>query len=125
MATQLLDWHIRTNGDELVKLNPTWFVSLVWFELLFQLPFFFVAIYAYLSRSKWIRIPLIVYGIHTATTLIPILGEILFVLNNIKLALIYAPYFILPLAIAIKNVLYKDPFPFSRAKKAPRNPKKR
>ena len=57
------------------------------------------------------RIPLIAYGVHTATTLIPILGEILFVLKNTKLALIYCPYFLIPLALAVKNSLYEDPFP--------------
>ena len=118
----MLDWHIANNRDRLVKENPVWFVSLVWFELCFQLPFFFIAIHAYLNRSKWIRIPLIVYGVHTATTLIPILGEIVFVLGNIKLALIYCPYFILPLILAIKNCLYEDPFP--RSKRAAKSNKR-
>ena len=53
-----------------------WFKSLILFELLFQLPFFFVGYHAFYHGRNWVRIPGIAYGVHTATTLIPILAEI-------------------------------------------------
>lgn len=43
-----------------VSQNPPWFVALVWGELLLQLPFFFVATYAFIYRKNWIRIPALV-----------------------------------------------------------------
>ena len=57
--------------------QPVWFKSLILFELLFQLPFFFVGYHAFYHGRNWVRIPGIAYGVHTATTLIPILAEIL------------------------------------------------
>ena len=43
-----------------VSSNPPWFLALVWGEVLLQLPFFFVATYAFVYRKKWIRIPALV-----------------------------------------------------------------
>lgn len=40
-----------------VSRNPAWFVALVWGEVLFQLPFFFIGAYAFAAQKKWIRIP--------------------------------------------------------------------
>ena len=73
----LLDFHVRTNSDPLMADPPAWFKSFILFELLFQLPFFFIGFKAFYERRNWIRIPGVVYGAHTATTLIPILAEIL------------------------------------------------
>ena len=50
---------------------------MVWAELCLQLPFFFVAVKALYDRDEAaFRIPFVIYGAHTATTMIPILGEI-------------------------------------------------
>ena len=38
----LLDFHVRTNHDPLMAAPPAWFKSFILFELLFQLPFFFI-----------------------------------------------------------------------------------
>jgi hypothetical protein len=54
-AKDLLQWHIRTNGDFLVRDNPRWFVAFVWCEVLVQLPFFFVAAYAYAAGECWVQ----------------------------------------------------------------------
>jgi hypothetical protein len=35
-----------------VRDNPIWFVSFVWCEVLVQLPFFFIAAYAYLAGER-------------------------------------------------------------------------
>ena len=38
-----------------VRDNPSWFLALVWGELLLQLPFFIIATYAFATRKRWIR----------------------------------------------------------------------
>ena len=47
------------------------------------------------------RIPFIVYGAHTATTMIPILGEICGSSAPTRLALIYLPYLLFPLGCVV------------------------
>ena len=44
------------------------------------------------------RTPFIIYGAHTATTMIPILGEIF---GSTRLVLIYLPYLLFPLGCVV------------------------
>ena len=66
---------LMTNPKDVSKL---WFQSLIICELLFQIPFFIIAVY-YLYDTTILRYPTwfgpfcISYGAHTATTLVPIL----------------------------------------------------
>lgn len=60
-----------------------WFQSIVLFEMIFQLPYFFVAVHMFgdknrITYPRWFRMISIVYGSHTATTVIPLLSVILF-----------------------------------------------
>eukprot|EP01135_Chromosphaera_perkinsii_P003548 Nk52_evm6s248 gene=Nk52_evmTU6s248 len=72
-----LDWYVSEFGDPLMKApQALWFKSIVGCELFLQLPFFFVAVYAFMFKCNWIRIPGIVYGAHVATTMAPILVTI-------------------------------------------------
>ena len=102
-AQALLDWHIRVNGDHLMGAPPGWFRSAVWAELCLQLPFFFVAVKALYDRDEAaFRIPFVIYGAHVATTMIPILGEILgSTAAPTRLALIYLPYLLFPLGCIV------------------------
>lgn len=105
-------WYAAEFHDHLANppLAPVWFKSVLWGELVLQLPFFFVAVYAWCTKSDWIRLPAIAYGAHTATTLVPILGDFLFntgpeVLftqpsQRYLLAGIYFPYLLMPVLIA-------------------------
>lgn len=43
-------WYFETYKDPLMMGLPVWFKSLVYSELLLQLPFFFVASYAFLGE---------------------------------------------------------------------------
>eukprot|EP00192_Tetraselmis_astigmatica_P023503 CAMPEP_0117684652 /NCGR_PEP_ID=MMETSP0804-20121206/21234_1 /TAXON_ID=1074897 /ORGANISM="Tetraselmis astigmatica, Strain CCMP880" /LENGTH=66 /DNA_ID=CAMNT_0005495699 /DNA_START=475 /DNA_END=672 /DNA_ORIENTATION=+ len=61
-ATALLDGFITDYGDPLMGEKPTWFRALVAVECALQLPFFFVAVFAYIMKRNWIRVPMIVYG---------------------------------------------------------------
>lgn len=44
--------HIVSTGDPLVSANPPWFKALVWCELVFQVPYFVVATYAFIRGEK-------------------------------------------------------------------------
>lgn len=48
--------------------NPPLFLrAAAYMELAFQLPFYFVAIYAFLFKRNWIRVPTLMYCAHTLT----------------------------------------------------------
>lgn len=108
---------------------PAWFRAIAWVELLAQLPFFFVATYALLRRRNWIRIPLIVYGAHVATTLVPIYGALLTApgLPADKLLALcgfYFPYLAIPLGIvwwaARNETLFPSAGPAAKVKSTKR-----
>ena len=109
--------HVEHNRDRLMTDCPAWFRALVTCELAFQLPFFFVAAYAFAAGKAWIRTPALVYGVHTATTLVPILGHILFdedpaqgsAADRLKLSAIYAPWLLVPLILTAR-MLRPEPF---------------
>ncbi|KAF6255027.1 hypothetical protein COO60DRAFT_1537625, partial [Scenedesmus sp. NREL 46B-D3] len=118
----LLQWHIETNGDHLVRDNPIWFVAFVWCELVVQLPFFFIAAYAYLAGRNWIRIPAIMYGVHAATTVVPMLADFYYGQGRNspqkeQLCLIYGTYLVFPLLIALTMACSRIPFPSDKKKK--------
>eukprot|EP00069_Balaena_mysticetus_P008272 bmy_19626T0 len=57
---------------------PVWFKSVLFWELVFQLPFFPIATYAFFKEGcRWIHTPAIIYLVHTVTTLILILSTFL------------------------------------------------
>lgn len=105
----LLRWYCAQYADPLMCSPPTWFRAICWVELLVQTPFFFVALVGWLRRAEWLRAPLIAYGAHVATTLIPIYGALLEAWQQRKLsdgqfqflAAVYMPYFIIPFALMI------------------------
>ncbi|CEP19199.1 hypothetical protein [Parasitella parasitica] len=90
-----------------------WFLSFIVCELFVQLPFFFMACVGLIKDSKYIRLPLAIYGAHVATTVLPTIAEVLL---NEKLNLstverhtligFYAPYFILPLVMLVDSFVY-------------------
>lgn len=76
--------------------------------------------YAFAAGKRWIQKPAIVYGISTATTLLPILGELLLSpakdFNRPVLVAFYLPYLVLPLVLAARMLHMEEPFP-QRARK--------
>ena len=104
-------WYANEFKDHLANpaLAPVWFKSVLAAEVVLQLPFFFVALYAWLTKATWIRIPTIAYGAHVATTLVPIIGDFLFAQGGpvlfqntqqrLTLVALYSPYFVIPLLL--------------------------
>nr|XP_037848709.1 sigma intracellular receptor 2 isoform X1 [Chlorocebus sabaeus] len=114
----LLKWYAKEFKDPLLQEPPAWFKSFLFCELVFQLPFFPIATYAFLKGScKWIRTPAIIYSVHTMTTLIPILSTFLFedfskasgfkgqrpetLHERLTLISVYAPYLLIPFILLI------------------------
>ncbi|KAJ2904867.1 Transmembrane protein 97 [Coemansia aciculifera] len=87
----------------------TWFRSLLVCELVLQLPFFFYATWALWANSPRRHVPLLVYGVHVATTMVPILGTLYCgdidrsCGTRAMLAGIYLPYLLIPLVMAYES----------------------
>lgn len=115
----LLKWYAAEFKDPMMMDPPHWFKSFIYCEAVLQMPFFPVAAYAFLKGGcKWIRTPAIVYSAHVATTLVPILGHILFypfpvephpgpqtLQERMLLVSIYAPYLLVPLLLLLTMLL--------------------
>ncbi|XP_041580361.1 sigma intracellular receptor 2 [Vulpes lagopus] len=116
--TNLLKWYTTEFKDPLLQAPPMWFKSFLFCELVFQLPFFPMATYAFLRGGcRWIRTPAIIYSVHTMTTLIPILSTLLFedfskasgfkgqgpktFRERLTLVSVYAPYLLIPLMLLL------------------------
>lgn len=100
-----------------VKYTPLWFQSMVACELLVQVPFFFLAIAAFIQRKEWIRIPCIIYSAHVSTTLVVILAEFIVpaINRNVEYDLkgllqVYIPFLLLPLVIGVRWSFGGRPF---------------
>jgi hypothetical protein len=111
---EIATWYIVTYRDPLMRDLPVWFRSFIWCELFVQLPFFFFATAALINKWNSIRIPGIIYGVHVATTLVPILSEFIFtpfLTETEKLTLVgfYYPYFLIPAMLAL-YLAYPEPF---------------
>ncbi|KAM6175136.1 sigma intracellular receptor 2 [Erethizon dorsatum] len=114
----LLKWYSAEFKDYLMEDRPVWFMSFLFCELVFQLPFFPIAAYAFFKGTcRWIRTPAIIYSVHTMTTLIPILTSFLLddfsktsrfkgqgpqtLSERLTLVSIYAPYLLIPLTLLL------------------------
>ncbi|CAB9496628.1 Sigma intracellular receptor 2 [Seminavis robusta] len=102
-------YEVETFNDPLMgnARNLLWFQSMVCLELLFQLPYFFAALYyigdaSATSYPDGFRAACIAYGAHTSTTLIPILSTFWAADYNgttqerVSLTAMYFPYLAIP-----------------------------
>ncbi|ORX49896.1 hypothetical protein DM01DRAFT_1409346 [Hesseltinella vesiculosa] len=96
--------------DPFMGAQPYWFISFIYAELVFQFAFFFVACRGLWKDALSIRLGLLVYSSHVATTVWPSLVEVL--LNpahdltqqeRYTLAGFYLPYFVLPLVMLVDS----------------------
>ncbi|CAL5220762.1 g2826 [Coccomyxa viridis] len=114
-AVNLLDGYVKSLNDPLMKYTPPWFKSLAWLETVFQLPFFVAGSYAYALGRPWIKTPAIIYGISTATTVVPCLAEVaaaaLPLNNRLTLMAIYTPYLLIPALMAARMLISEEAFP--------------
>ena len=98
-AKSLLQFHIKQNDDFLMLEQPLWLKSFIVFEVLVQLPLFFVLLRKLRKREENnIRLLGIGYSCHVMTTMVPILSEIYW-RGSFVLFMIYFPYFFVPLML--------------------------
>ncbi|KAI7856555.1 transmembrane protein 6/97 [Circinella umbellata] len=111
---ETLAWYVATYKDPFMGATESiaWFKGLTLCELVFQLPFFFVACYGLYKNSLYVRVPLIVYASHVATTMVPIIAELFynteFGLSQNEIWILfgfYVPYLILPLMILVDSYI--------------------
>lgn len=125
----ILKWYTDIFNDDLMRgPHDTWFKAIVGGELLMQLPFFFVAVYALMNSHKvdgkgWFRSACMIYGSHTATTLIPILACHIAnpdasSLEKILVVSIYLPYLLFPLWLVFISVVSENVFGKSKSNKS-------
>ena len=107
-------WYCSTFNDVLMREQPIWFKSFIFYEI-FHLPFFVFATHAMIYQKNYIRIPAIIYGSHVVTTVSAILCEIVLSNNNTFdekkiLFAFYFPYLLFPAIILYYFTMYSDPF---------------
>lgn len=133
----MLAWYVDWSKDPLMNVDsgntPVWFRSIIAAEFLLQVPYFCIALYAWLKRKEYvaglsIRTATIAYGAHTATTLLPILATFMTdpSCSSTKwmLTLIYIPYLIMPLSMLWRCADRTFLFPTGTATKSSGNSKK-
>ncbi|KAI8333614.1 transmembrane protein 6/97 [Chlamydoabsidia padenii] len=101
-------WYVNLTHDPFMGATSPiyWFQSFVSLEAICQLPFFFVASHGLYYDQSFIRLPMIVYGAHVVTTVVPLLGELILNplhVNRVMLLAIYSPYFLIPLLILVDS----------------------
>ncbi|XP_070572774.1 sigma intracellular receptor 2-like [Ptychodera flava] len=122
MLRDTLEWYCLKFKDPMMMDPPVWFKSFCICEVLLQFPFFFVATAAFFQgTAKRLRIPLLVYSSHVATTVIAILAHILFhdfsesrypgpetMQERLFLGAVYSPYLIVPLLLLFTTLFSED-----------------
>ena len=61
--------------DPLLLARPAWYQATIWIDVLLFGPFYAIAIYAFLKRKNWIRLPAIIYSAIMVTNVTIILFE--------------------------------------------------
>eukprot|EP00126_Sphaerothecum_destruens_P007905 Sdes_comp20030_c0_seq2m12792 len=133
-ACQLFDWYISNFHDPIMTPpHPPWLSAIILFELIFQLPFFFVAVYALTQKKNWIKTPGIIYGSHVITTMIPVLAHLFHNSTPTNLPILlgfYLPYLILPtlwvvvLLSSSNQIFRKSDSSLKKTQPKKRNPQK-
>lgn len=120
--------HVERNEDHLIDAQRSWFVGIATAECLVQFPFFWFALYSLWTRrnTRNTKIAFLMYGAHTATTLIPQFFEMwhyngfgasISTFNRIYLTCLYGIYFVTPMGIVVKFWMYFDQ-PWSKVKRS-------
>ncbi|KAK6192444.1 hypothetical protein SNE40_003911 [Patella caerulea] len=120
ICVALKEWYTHAARDPLMGDPKPWFISFCFCEITIQLVCFFMGVYVFykgVEKCRWSRIPLMLYGSHTATTVFSIGFEIMFgdfrdynhpaprnMNERLFLLAIYSPYLIIPLLLVFDTV---------------------
>ncbi|KAJ7527011.1 hypothetical protein O6H91_16G032000 [Diphasiastrum complanatum] len=118
---------IKYAGDFLMRDKPRFFQGIVLAEIFVQIPLILANIYAFYYGKGWGRMTGIVYGVHSASIMVPVIFEIFYARNvhMKKVLFYYMTYVVVPLLILVR-VLPRDypfdrPFPFLNFKRESRS----
>ena len=64
-----------SNYDPVLMARPAWWKVTIWIDALFFGPFYAAAIYAFIRRRDWIRVPALLWAATMLTNVSLILGE--------------------------------------------------
>jgi hypothetical protein len=113
-ARHLVTTYVNTYRDPLFITYPLWYQSLVTAELYIQLPFFIAALYAFIKRRNWIRIPAIIVGSMMIESMVPILTTLATHeargYDRAKVLGFYVPYLVIPMMLVSKMAMSPTPF---------------
>eukprot|EP00892_Ulva_mutabilis_P006491 jgi/Ulvmu1/4213/UM019_0192.1 len=94
-----------TLGDDLVRGAPAWFRSLVWMEILIQMPLSVFLIWTYQCKVPSLRWAALLYSTHVITTMPPIIAHFSSTLEapHIWCVLsIYSPWVVFPTLMLLR-----------------------
>uniref|UniRef100_A0A7N0VHM4 EXPERA domain-containing protein n=1 Tax=Kalanchoe fedtschenkoi TaxID=63787 RepID=A0A7N0VHM4_KALFE len=66
----LKKWYSAEYGDYLTAEKPSFFVGLIWVELVFQWPLAVVNLYGIVARKSWFSTTCLMYGVSTLTSMV-------------------------------------------------------
>ena len=81
-SVDLVNWYTGYLGDPLMRLaleghgTLTWFKTFLLCECLFQLPVFFILIWAISNDAYWSPVLLLAYAVHALTAVLPCLSSL-------------------------------------------------
>lgn len=108
------------NFDPLVLARPLWWRALIWIEVLLYGPFYAVAIYAYVRRRDWIRIPSIMWATAMLMSVCVVLTEeTLGPVRSAQLTAVWAAnagYIVFPLLVLARMIPAERPFTHAPAR---------
>jgi len=111
-----------SNFDPLLNARPVWWRATIWIDAIFFGPYYAFAIYAFLKRKNWIRVPSIVYASVMLTNVTIILSEEIWgPLATPHLAAVVganASWIVVPALILYR--MSREPFPASEAARGER-----
>ena len=103
-------------ADKLVLARPVWFQVAIWLEVFVQAPFYVLAIFAFVRRRNWIRIPAIIYST-VLLTIMPIVLTEQYIGEHaterpLLVTLVYSAYVLVPtlLLVRVRNVEVFEPY---------------
>ncbi len=106
------------NFDPLLLARPVWYKATIWLDVLLFGPFYLFAVYAFIRRRNWVRLPAIIYSAVMFTNVTIILSEELWgphaAVNPLVPVLANAAWFIFPFIIIAR--MWKNDHPFTERK---------
>ncbi|ETV92032.1 hypothetical protein H310_13557 [Aphanomyces invadans] len=64
-----------TDFDPLLQARPLWFKVCFVMEMTLQVPYYILAIYGFIHRCEWLRVPTLVYAAQSVTVMVIVLTE--------------------------------------------------